>query len=301
MTFKKLALAAAIAAAPVASMAMQPMQDEALSGVTGRDGISIGINTSGLSMDAYIHDKDGLGTGPFDSGAIVITGMNIDTGGNDIQIDIDADGNAAGTDAGALLNVKVTLPNTIAIDTGSISVADSDRGYTTPGDATTTATGDWGISGQTDTILKNTHIELGTTTLNIQLGHEEQGSMIALNTTITNGVTLTDGGILDASNSYAGTGGGDIGILFDSMSVTNSGASTDLTVDADVDVEANGLVVTLNQLGDASNGIDVQIVNQRLGYYDSANAADTDNVASMGDVEVVGLDLSGTKLTISGH
>ena len=43
MNFKKLALAAAVAVAPMSALALEPMQDEALSGVTGQDGISLSL------------------------------------------------------------------------------------------------------------------------------------------------------------------------------------------------------------------------------------------------------------------
>ncbi len=277
MNFKKLALVAAVAVAPMSALALEPMQDDALSAVTGQDGINIGITTNDLNLDVYVHDKDGL-TGSSltgDSGAIVIEGMEINTNGGEIVIDIDADGNSGA----GVLNVGVSLPNNIEIVTGDLSVADSDRD-----------TGVWGIdaSTQSNTILKSSTITLGATNLNIQLGNEVQGAMIALDTTITNGITITDGGLLDA-NAVPTTPNEDVGILFDSLAIKNNGGA-DLTVEASVDVVNDGLVVALTTLGDAG-GVDMRIENQRLG---------AESTNPLGDIEIVGLNLNGTTLRIGG-
>ena len=276
MKFKKLALAAAVAALPATGFSMEAMEDSALSGVTGQDGINIGITTNDLELDVVVHDKDGL-TGfnlAGDSGAIVIQDMAIRTNGDSIDIAIDADGNGAAP----VLNVAVTLPDGIEIDTGDISVAQSDR-----------ENGTWGYTAQTGTILQNSTITLGETNMNIQLGNEAQGSMIVLDTVITGGISITDGGILDAT-AVPTTPGEDVGILFDSLLLADSGG-TDLTVDASVDVENDGLVISLNQFGDATNGADLFIVNQRLG---------AESTAAIGDIEIQGLNLNGTSITIAG-
>jgi hypothetical protein len=245
--------------------------------VTGQDGINIGITTNNLNLDVYVHDKDGL-TGSSltgDSGAIVIEGMAINTNGGEIGIEIDADGNSGA----GVLNVGVSLPNNIEIVTGDLSVADSDRD-----------TGAWGIVAgtQSNTILKSSTITLGATNLNIQLGNEVQGAMIALDTTITNGITVTNGGLLDA-NAVPTTPGEDVGILFDSLAIKNNG-NADLTVAANVDVVNDGLVVALTTLGDAG-GVDMRIENQRLG---------AESTNPLGDIEIVGLNLNGTTLRIGG-
>lgn len=282
MNFKKLALVAAVAAAPMSAMALEPMQDEALSGVTGQDGINIGIETNALNMDVLVHDKDGY-TGASlagDSGAIVITDLGVDTKGNEIELDIDADGNGG---TAPVLNVAVSIPTGTTINTGAISVSDSDRD-----------SGTWGkVGSESDTILKNTEITLGSTDLNIQLGNEAQGSMIVLDTVMNGGLTMTDGGILDAANNgHTGGSTGDIGILFDELVISDNGSgNTDLTIGASVDVEHDGLIVTVDKFGQGS-GVDLQIENQRLG---------AESTNPIGDVEIVGLDLTDTKIRVSGH
>ena len=275
MNFKKLALAAAVAVAPMSALALEPMQDDALSGVTGQDGISIGITTNNLNLNAIVHDKDGLTSISGDAGAIVIEGLQVNTNSNAINIDIDADGNA-GT---PVLNVAVSIPTGTEIQTGNMKVAAS-------GGA---SAGSWTTSNTTSTVLSNAIITLGSTTLNVQLGNEDQGSMIALNTTITGGINIAESGILDANS-----GGG---IYMDNLLITDSGG-TDLSVDADVDVDASGMQVPINQFGDATNGAELRITNQRLGAYDYGAGT---GVAALGDVQITGLNLNGTTVSIAGH
>ena len=79
MTFKKLALAAAVAALPATGFSMEAMEDSALSGVTGQDGISISL-ASDVTAGLKVHDKDGFtgnGVATADSGALVISGFAI--------------------------------------------------------------------------------------------------------------------------------------------------------------------------------------------------------------------------------
>ena len=135
-------------------------------------------------------------------------------------------------------------------------------------------------------VLNLGSITLGATTLNIQLANEPQGDMIALNTTITNGVSISNFALNDAGGTVNGGG-----ISVDSLSVVDSGGAN-LSVDAGINVSATGLVVRVDQLGDATNGADVRLAGVTLG--DSATAP------SLGDVELVGLNLNNTVVTISG-
>lgn len=269
--FKKLALATAIASLPVSGFAMEAMDDGDLAGVTGQDGISISLGTD-IAADIIIHDTDGFGA-QNDSGAIILSGFNQSLGGNNITLDIDA-GND-GTN-GTALQIAVSLPSSLSINLGTVQVADSNR---------TTAGGNWGTTGAATTVMTLGTLDLGATTLNIQLGTEYQGSMIAMNTTITGGISLTNFSISDAGGAISG---GDI--FMSNLSILDNGG-TNLTIDQDIDVDATDLVITVNQMGDAVNGADVRITDLTLG--DSATAP------ALGDVEIVGLDLTGT-IRISG-
>lgn len=266
--FKKLALAAAVAALPVSGFAMEAMDDAALSGVTGQDGITISLGND-ITADIIVHDTDGF-VGATNSGAIIISGFQQLLGGNSIDIDIDS-GND-GTN-GTALNVGITLPNNITLVLGDIQVADSNR---------TTGGGSWGTTGTATTVMELGTLTLGTTNLNLQLGYEYQGSMIAMDTVITNGITLNNFAINDADS------GGQISIGQLSL-VDNGGAN--LTVDQTIDVTTDGLEINVVQLGDATNGADLRLANVRLG----------DNTqADIGDIEITRLDLTGT-ITITGH
>lgn len=267
--FKKLALAAAVASLPVSGFAMEAMDDAALSGVTGQDGITIALGND-IAANIIIHDTDGF-TGAANSGAIMLTGFQQNLNGGDIVIDIDAGNDGT---LGTALNVGITLPASMTLVLGKLQVADSNR---------TTGGGSWGTTGAAVTVMELGTLSLGSTSLNLQLGHEYQGSMIAMNTIIGNGIVLNNFAIHDAS-----VGGGQIYV--EELSLVDNGG-TDLTVDQTIDVDADGLVINVVQLGDAANGADLRLAGVRLG----------DNTqASIGDVEITGLKLNGT-VTIRGH
>ena len=50
--------------------------------------------------------------------------------------------------------------------------------------------------------------------------------------------------------------------------------------------------MTLKQLGDAINGIDIAMNNLRVGTRDTPD---------IGDVQIIGLDLNGSHIVIRGH
>ncbi len=102
--FKKLALVAAISAAPFAQAELTSIDDSALSDMTGQAGISIDLSAN-VSIGSIIYtDTDGLdvdgSTGPFVAGAGSLGINNIVLGGDgggsldNIKIDIDVDATA---------------------------------------------------------------------------------------------------------------------------------------------------------------------------------------------------------------
>ena len=283
MGFKKLALAVAVAAAPMSALALEPMQDEALSAVTGQDGISMNIDVPSLSLAVNVHDNDGIGTdGPYGigtpgAGAIVIgnplgtangpANLTLATGAGGIDVKIDADNNGDSP----VLNVNVTIPTGTTINTGDISVATS-NGMGTD------------IANQSSTILDSMAISLGQTTMNIQLGSEPQGDMIALNTTISGGINISGFSLNDAT---AGTGGA---LSAASIAITGTAeANGDITTAMGVNLDStDGLVIDIDTLG--TSGLNLAITDLALG-----------NGTSIGDVEVIGLNLNGTQIAVSGH
>lgn len=275
MGFKKLALAAAVAAAPMSALALEPLQDEALSSVTGQDGISISL-ASDVAAGLKIHDKDGYvgnGIAAADSGALVISGFAINRANSTDTIDIDLDASGGATPT---LNVNVSLPTGLQVVLGSVGVADSGRTVSAAG----VAGGTWTTSNTVSSVVNLGTMTLGATTLNIQLGNEPQGNMIALNTTITGGISLTGFSVSDANSG---------GSLITDLQVVDNGAGTDLTLNTGINIAGDGLRVGLAGIGGAT-GIDVRMTDLKLGTAASS---------SLGDIELVGLDLTGD-LIISG-
>lgn len=279
MSFKKLALVSAMFAATSGAFAMEALDEEAMAATTGQDGISIGLSTS-ANLDVIIHDKDGLtGTaqaGYADSGAILLSGITLAGAGGvgDAVIDIDIDAGATAAAANdATLNIGITV-GAVQMGLGTLTVANSQR---------TGAGVGWGIDAGTESavLINLGTIELAGATLNIQLGNEPQGDLIALNSTLTGGLTLSGVGLNDVNSGGA--------ISVGTLSVSDAGVTnTDLAVDLGINATATGLTIRVDTLG--TGGMDVTMANVVLG-----------GGASIGDVEINGLNLSGDTITISGH
>lgn len=290
MTFKKLALAAAVALVPTAGFSMEVLDDSALSSVTGQDGVEINIASSGIGADIVIHDKDGF-AGALSDGAIVMDGFLLTPGAGGININIDAgDQTVAGAAGSATLNINVTIPTGTQIVTGAVQVGNSGRDDTPA---------NWNAANA-QTVMDSMTITLGTTALNIQLGNELQNvanttaatEMIAISTQIGNGgIAITGFGLNDndpAASGKIGTAG--------VTRIINTGADDAtgvLDVGIGINATAAGLVMEIGQLGTTGvgGGIDVRIADMFLG---SAGAG------TVGDVSINALQLSGTVVTISG-
>lgn len=285
MTFKKLALAAVIASVPVAGFSLESLEDATLSGVTGQDGIQIQIDTpvAGISGDIIVHDRGGF-AGAASDGAIRIDNFALVTGVGGIGINIDAgDQTVAGAAGTATLNVAVSIPTGTSITTGAIQVGNSGRDD---------VTSNWD-SAFNATVMNSATITLGATTLNIQLGNELQDAggaatastshMIALSTTITGGISMANFALNDV-NSTGSLGAANV------LIADNNNATTQLAVGAvGINVTGAGLVVEVGSLGSAT-GIDMLLTDAYLG-------TSTDVI---GDVSILGLNLNGTTITISG-
>lgn len=334
--FTKLALVSSIALTTNA-MAMQAMDDTALSATTGQDGLSIGIGISKVEIEKlFIHDNDGLaakgvagdlgfgGTGT--AGAIVIKGngqgdtatkgvvigANYDDAGAylldsrnlaDLVIDTDA-----GTGAnGAFINVAAQVSG-LDIQIGEIGVSASNA---------MPAAGATNIRrGNDDTnynaILSGLTLKTGKMDANIQLGAAPQGAMIKLDTTMVGGLEIKNLGILDNSTKTATrTAAGEI--FIESIKVTDA-TKKDLTLKQDISIigkddASNGYIQIISHGGAKDN----YIKGIHLGSYDrTAGAVQT---TSIGDMEIQGLQTyygapqalggtgyqQGAKITISGH
>ena len=330
--FTKLALVSSMAISANA-MAMQSMDDAALSAATGQDGINIGIGISKIEIaKVLVHDNDGLvysGTAPTagqagfggtgNAGAIVIkengTGATATNGivitANpaallpshnlaDIVIDTDA---GTGTN-GAFLNVAAEVSG-LNIAIGEIGVSESNT-------ATTSVRRGADEANNYNAILSGLTLTTGQMTANVQLGAAPQGAMIVLNTSMTGGLEITDLGILDNSTKLgtgATTGSGNRAageIRLDSIKVADANGA-DLTVNAKVSVvgesdAGKGYLRIITGSGATTPATDIYIKGVHLG---SATAG------SIGDVEVQGMQTyyspsagvytKGSVITVSGH
>lgn len=321
--FTKLALVSSMAISANA-MAMQAMDDAALSSATGQDGINIGIGaglnadlatfmgsdasvTKGILVeDLYIHDNDGLAaTAAFNSvnlggkatpGAIHIDGLGLQAtaGANNfdgtsstnllnLKIDTDAGDAAAG---GAFLNIGANVA-ALRVKVGAISIGASGAAPNL-----TASSIRRGTTGTENQILTGLTLDMGKVAANVQLGATPQGAMVLVKSSLS-GINITQLGINDAA------GGGKI--YLDGVHVrgitTASNPTGAIDVDLGISVKSTGLEITNN----STAGNDVYIKAVRLGNVDTTSLTTAANTASIGDVEVQGLKLGQTKITIAGH
>lgn len=279
--FTKLALVSSLAISANA-MAMQSMDDAALSAATGQDGINIGIalGAGGVSIDKlYLHDNDGLAsssgiTGASGTaGAIAISGVTVTQKGTGNLLDLAIDTNGASGSNGAFLNVAATV-GAVDIHVGSIGVG-------TSGTLNQTTA----VRGITETapteIISGLDLSLGQISANVQLGSTPQGAMIKVNSSLKGGLTLSNFGINDAA------GGGKI--VLDKVMVRGAGNTTgDLDVNANISVVPTGLKIQNN----SAQGMNVYAQGVHLGAAGNA---------SIGDLEIQGLNVGTSTITISGH
>lgn len=288
--FTKLALVSAIAISGNA-MAMESLDDAALSAATGQDGISLTISTDEIKIDKLlIHDNDGLaatattngglalgGTGT--AGAIVVndvsvkvsaTAANAAFGGALALVKIDTDGGTGnGANGDAVLNINAKT-NGIDVGVGSIAVAKSN----------TAINGARRGAGAENVIISGLNLTIGASELNIQLGNQPQGAMIVANGTIQGGIKINNLNLKDSS------AGGVIGIS--DLRITSAN-SANLNVDTKISVlpstvSGGGLLIK------SAGANDIYINSIALG-----------NTSSIGSVEIQGLEMVNSSILVSGH
>lgn len=295
--FTKLALVSAVAMSSNA-MAMQAMDDAALSATTGQDGISIGIDASKVEIaKLHVFDGDGLAVNPTTggtgkAGAITLNNVVVTkTGtGNLADLVIDTDGGATGT---PFLNVAAAI-SALKIELGKIEVNN-----------VTGSAGAYKPDAGSAEILSGLTVNVGATTANIQLGNTPQGAMIKLNGSMIGGLSISNLALKDASAAGGGY------IVLGGIKVTDSG-SENLALDADVAVTTKGLAVTAMK---STTGTDIYLTKVVLGGGTGfvpgtpGTAGTGTGSASIGDVAITGMKFynggsatpNGVKLTISGH
>ncbi len=276
MNFKKLALAAAVAVAPMSALALEPMQDEALSGVTGQDGISIGLNLD-ATLNVGIEDTDGF-AGNTGAGMILIENMGLSTGTGDLNLVIDSASSGSG---GGVRQVSIQA-DALTVNTGDLYVGQGTDGTDVAAGIAKVGTELTAVQGSTfsDPILESVSVTLNDLELSLQLG-SEASNLFAISTTSVLSIeigTLADGSDNLTLNDAAGGGA----LSVDQLALNN------LDVDGITgQVTTSGLVINTNG---ALSGVEVAAMGVQLGTADS-----------IGNVYVTGLDLSNTAITIAGH
>ena len=313
--FTKLALVSAVAVSSNA-MAMQAMDDAALSATTGQDGISIGIGISKVDIaKVHVFDGDGLAAagaagapgfgGTATTGAITLNNVvlsaphtsagALDTtrmlaSGNLADLTIDTDGGAGEP----FLNVAAAVSG-LDIELGKIEV----------NDAAGTA-GAYTVGTASAEILSGLSLKTGKMNAVIQLGNTPQGAMIKLAGYMTGGLEIKDLAIKDAS-----TGGGGY-IVLGGIKIKDT-VGNDLALDADVAVTKQGLAITAMK-GSTDIYITKVVLGGGTGFVPKSGAvAATPGTGvgsgSIGDVAISGMKVfngaamtdPGAKITISGH
>lgn len=319
--FTKLALVSSIALTTNA-MAMQAMDDTALSATTGQDGLTIGIGISKIEIEKLlIHDNDGLrvdATTPGKAGAIVIQGngvagdanenngvvigANYDDNGAyllasrnlaDLVIDTDA---GTGTGNSAFINVAAQVSG-LDIKIGEIGVSASNA--MPAADATSIRRGN--NTDNYNAILSGLTLKTGKMDANIQLGAAPQGAMIKLNTTMVGGLEIKNLGILDNSTKGQAVGAVNVGgtptavttkeageIFIESIKIADANGK-DLTLSQNIQVFNDAYVGGGTTLGKAAH---IRIVSNDTGakdQYIKGIHLGSRNAGSIGDMEVQGL------------
>ena len=228
-----------------------------------------------------------------------------------IRIDLDMVGNVAGGAGNApMLNVAITTPQ-LGIKLGDIYVANSDASevnFNADGGVDTSTENDGTTVVGAVRIISGFEIVLGGATTVIQLGNEAQGAMIVANTTLVGGLTINNFALFDNNGATTAVNGAVTGsIAIGQLKVTNNGTNTaDLKTNVRIDAVGTGaaaplgegLYINMVQVGDGT-GIDVALNDVGIGSYTAATGIST--AAVIGDVQLIGLDVSGTTMIIRGH
>lgn len=267
----------------------------------------------GLSISQIVvHDNDGIAANTT-SGALVIGSGGADstvvfaddTSPISVVIDMVGDNNGATAGGEAMLNVAITTP-TLAIKLGDIYVADSyNKGVDNTDNSSATQIGtalsgdDADNAGVTDgnahrdrtKILEGFEIVMGSSTTTIQLGSETQGGMISLGGTLTNGLTINGFELFDANSGGS--------IQASSLKLTDAGGSNlqqSMLINAvgNAGPLGEGLYITITQFGTLAGGADLSLNNLAIGQAGGA-------AADLGDVQILGLNVTGTTMVIKGH
>lgn len=306
--FKQLTLILVMATTTGVS-ALQSMDDAALAGTTGQDGITVLISLPNnvLSIQQIALFDNGGYAGAQESGALTLgqtgslgsapvgTGFSMATNTAPIKLVIDSSGGGAlaGT-AGTspILNIAVELPSVMDITTGDISVQG----------ANTATAGAYTVNtNNASKILNSMTIGLGGMSLNIQLGNPNQGALAIASATIAGGLNIANFAVDDNTPGTNGTlAVANMSLKSNQLSNLNLNATIDLLDTAAVNsalfgsssaATAGALLITLGNGTANSANYDVYLQGVTLG----------DGASTLGDMKLTGMNLTGAKIAVSGH
>ena len=173
--------------------------------------------------------------------------------------------NSGGTDLSVIANVDIGSANTTAFDAGQITTIDANFAVVYPTFAYVPVSA---RDAATKAVTSNAY------------------TTYAALLDVANGADNVLGNVDDDATAAAQVAA----VQPAALAATRSGARS--TLQAGAQAAFNGLVIEMAQFGDATNGADLTINDIRLG----------DSTAkTLGDVQILGLNINGTIAVISGH
>lgn len=273
--FTKLALVSAVAVSGSA-MAMESMDDSALSSTTGQDGISIGLGLSKIAIqDLYIHDNDGLAAGT--------TFAGVEAAKQQAAHDLAYKNVDQSAIAAAYLTGKPAV-NTDAPVAGSAYALIFNK-YQAATGATNAAANTYAAAYNTGLAAAN---YAGVTAATAYAG--VQNSEI--------GATGNAGAIIISGNGTVGSVNQADGIVItaNSADLLASHNLADITIDTDGGAGANGENAFLN-IGAKVSGLQIDVGNISVGRSNGQAVAATGTARGLAGTKQKNLILSGLSLT----
>lgn len=287
-------------------LAMDANSDNKLRGFSFRQGI--------------MHDNDGIASNK-NSGSLVIGDGSAqqstvvftdDTTPVSVKISLgDRTNTTINTESILEVKVKVKTPK-LAIKVGDIYVSNSDssaedidkNGSSNLGAPEVLATGQDG--GKLISIMGSAEIILGAANIGVKLEHHNDlvsriidgiyvipSFSILADASIKDGLTINNLSLKDADGAIKGGVLKIGGIKVSDYNSTNLNAKLAINIEKpSLTSKSGGLLLTLKQLGDAMNGIDIAINNLSVG---------SDKASDIGDIQMIGLNIHGANLLLRGH
>ena len=276
----------------------------------------------GISFkQGVLHDNDGIETNK-NSGSIILGDgsaqqatvvFSDDTTPIAVTISIDDIFNRTNSPK-SVINIDATAPR-LAIKLGDVYVSNSDssaanidkNGGADLGAAPVLGTSQDGAEAVR--IMGASEIVLGPATINAKLEHNKSLSLVSsviqdgfriipaltifADVFIQEGLTINSLKLMDVAGTVKGGS-----IMLKSLKLTDH-ASSNLSIKLAVNIEKQavrntlgGLLITLEQLGDKENGLDLMLNDLSFG---------SDTAPDIGDVQVLGLNIGNAKIILRGH